>query len=147
MVSCREADDTRIPLAPVRIDMGMQSMWVTYGVNGVGSYRYFDMQRGLPAKFPYSETSATGFGGVLLMADGMGQPVAFDLACPYERTKTVRVAIDAGNLDAVCPSCESHYNVLTGYGTPLSGPALTAGYQLRRYNVMSSVYGGYIITN
>ena len=152
---CHEVDDERIPRMPVSINITGAGMWNTYGVAGTGLSRDFILREGIPEGFPYTQGSATGFGGVLLIG-GMDPftsepnvPLAYDLACPVERKSSVRVYIDAGNLDAVCPECGSHYNVVTGGGSPVSGIALTGKtkYALRRYQCLGGNTGGYYITD
>ncbi len=155
LCSCHEIDDERIPRMPVSINITGAGMWNTYGVAGTGLYREFILQEWLPYGFPYTQGSATGFGGVLLIG-GMDPftsepnvPLAYDLSCPVECKRDIRVFIDESNLDAVCPVCQSHYNVVTGGGSPLSGPALTGAtkYGLRRYQCLAGAGGGYYLTD
>lgn len=152
---CKGVDDDRIPNVPVQINLGDMGLWNTYGVSGIGQYRYFILGYGLrePAGYPYSAGSVTGYGGVLLIG-GMNPlttetnvPLAYDLACPVERDPQVRVVIDSQSLEAVCPQCGSHYDVIMAGGSPLSGPALERRFGLRRYNCLPSPGGGYIIRN
>lgn len=154
---CDSVVENRIPAMPVSIDLANPGTWSTYGVAGFGDYNYFVYMTGaerLPSGFPYKTTSATGFGGVLLI-EGMDPftletmtPLAYDMACPIERNRTVRVYIDE-NLEAVCPVCNSHYNVTTAGGAPTAGPALTGEhkYGLQRYSCSPAGYGGYYISD
>lgn len=155
---CETVNDTRIPAMPVYIDLSNQGMWNSYGVSGFGSFRYFVCQTGSaiePAGFPYKDGAATGYGGVLLI-EGMdpfelqtSMPLAYDLSCPVEKSQTIRVAIDPKTFEAVCPVCESHYDVTMGAGAPTAGPALAGErqYGLRRYAVHPTTLGGYIIND
>lgn len=154
---CQTVDSDNIPAAPVNIVLADAGTWNTYGVSGFGSSRRFILATGVrePSGFPYSQTSATGFGGVLLI-NGMDPftaatdtPLAYDLACPVERKSDVRVEVETGLYEAVCPQCGSHYDVTMGGGAPLSGPAASGStkYGLRRYRCLPSGSGGYIITN
>lgn len=155
---CETVNDTRIPAMPVYIDLSNQGMWNSYGVSGFGSFRYFVCQTGSaiePAGFPYKDGAATGYGGVLLI-EGMdpfelqtSMPLAYDLSCPVEKSQTIRVAIDPKTFEAVCPVCESHYDVTMGAGAPTAGPALAGErqYGLRRYTVHPTTLGGYIIND
>lgn len=155
---CETVNDTRIPAMPVYIDLSNQGMWNSYGVSGFGSFRYFVCQTGSaiePAGFPYKDGAATGYGGVLLI-EGMdpfelqtSMPLGYDLSCPVEKSPTIRVAIDPKTFEAVCPVCESHYDVTMGAGAPTAGPALTGErqYGLRRYAVHPTTLGGYIIND
>lgn len=157
MQGCNNVDNERIPNLPVNIVLADAGSWNTYGVSGFGSSRRFILAQSVrePSGFPYSQTSATGFGGVLLI-NGMDPytsstdvPLAYDLACPVEMKATVRVEVEGELYNAVCPVCGSRYDVTMGAGAPLSGPAATGDhkYGLRRYTCYSSGSGGYIITN
>lgn len=154
---CNTVDDDRIPAYAVNINISDAGSWNTYGVSGFGSSRRFILSTGLrePSGFPYSQQSATGYGGVLLIS-GMDPfttttdtPLAYDLSCPVEVKPDVRVVIEGSLYEAVCPKCGSHYDVTMGGGSPLSGPAATGKYKygLRRYNCFPTGSGGYIITN
>lgn len=155
--ACNQVDDDRIPSLPVYINLSGPGMWNSYGVAGVGLSREFINFEGArsPSGFPYNANTYVGFGGVLLVG-GMDPftsqpnvPLAYDLSCPVERSQTVRVYIDPDNLDAVCPQCGSHYDVVVAGGSPVSGPALTGKhkYALRRYVCDQANGGGYIIHN
>lgn len=154
---CQGIDDDRIPRMPVSIDLANTGLWNTYGVAGIGIHRDFILSSQpkiqLPAGFPYTARSATGYGGVLLIG-GMDPftndpnvPLAYDLACPYCRERDVRVKVDDSTMEAVCPKCDSHYNVVMGGGTPISGPAATRKFAMRRYQCLTGQAGGYYITD
>ena len=156
--ACDTVDDDRIPGMPVNMNLSDPGMWNTYGVAGFGDFSYFVFMDGSPREpsgFPYTDMSATGFGGVLLIG-GMdpfemqtGVPLAYDLSCPVERTRTIRVRIDPATFEAVCPVCDSHYDVTMAGGAPVAGPALTGThkYGLKRYYCHPASTGGYIINN
>lgn len=143
-VSCSEVDDDRIPFAPVNIDLGNQGYWDTYGVHALGQYRYFILKQ-QPVGFPWNANTYTGFGGVLLVTDIEGYPIAYDLACPVEVKRDVRVVYDTENLNVHCPVCGSVYDVNELNGSPVSGPAHKKKYGLRRYRVQPATLGGYVI--
>jgi len=50
----------------VQILLNNPGLWNTYGVSGYGEYREFIRQTGTPSNFFFSETTYTGFGGVML---------------------------------------------------------------------------------
>ncbi|MBD5185852.1 MAG: hypothetical protein HDS92_04490 [Bacteroidales bacterium] len=135
LTSCESLDDDRIPPMPVNIVFQSVGMWESYGVPGATDYRRFILQKKLPAGFPYTALSYTGFGGVLLVADILGDPQAFDLSCPVEARQDIIVNIDRETNLARCPECGSEYDVFSNYGTPVSGPAVTRHYALTRYHV------------
>ncbi len=142
---CNRIDNNVIPTYTVRLDLGTYGVWNTYGVNGVGEYRIFNRDKRLPANFPYNANTYTGFGGVLLIR-GVDEPLAYDAACPVERRADCTLTVDA-KLEAVCPKCGSHYNVINGAGGPISGTAITQKVGLTTYKCRQSVNGGYIITS
>lgn len=149
---CHQLNDERIPAMAVNIDMSNQGIWNAFGTHGYGEFNYFIYTDSFrePAGFPYSYYSATGYGGVLLITgqgfSGDVVPLAYDLSCPVERLPNVRVAIDLNTLDAVCPDCHSHYNVVEAGGAPVSGPAESMHYALTPYSCYPTNTGGYIIT-
>ena len=158
LCGCETVVDERIHNMAVCIDLSQAGQWQTWGVAAVGQANYFVYQPGserLPSGFPYKRSSATGFGGVLLVM-GMDPfslqtmtPLAFDLSCPVEKSPAIRVAVDPESLEAVCPDCHSHYDVIMAGGAPLSGPAATGKrkYGLRRYSCLPTAFGGYLISN
>lgn len=155
IAGCHSVSDNRVPNMAVSINLADQGLWNTYGVPGTGSWQYFVKSLRQPSGFAWTERSASGFGGVLLIG-GMDPyqvqtnvPLAYDLACPVECSPTVRVAIDPATLEAICPDCGSHYDVMMSGGAPTAGPALTGAhkYSLRRYNCLPGQLGGYYITN
>ena len=152
LASCEHINNKEVPNFMVRLDLSSFAVWSTYGVAGVGDYRYFNRDKRLPANFPYNVNTYTGFGGILLMmgldsSTGNYSPVAYDAACPVENRMDVVVGIDSDNFDAVCPNCKSRYDVFMGSGGPKSGPAITHRYGLRMLKVYSSPSGGYTISN
>lgn len=157
LAGCDSVDDNRIPSYAVSINLTGAGVWNSYGVSGFGSHRRFIKTANLrePANFPYSATSATGFGGVLLI-NGMDAftteadvPLAYDLSCPVEAKADVRVTVVGDAYDAVCPVCGSRYDVVAGGGGPVAGPAAEGDrkYALRRYRCLPAPDGGYLITN
>lgn len=155
MLSCNTVDDERIPSVPVGINLSTMDLWTTYGVSGYGSYRLFVRELGEPRNFSYVESTATGYGGVLLVSGvnpftlEAGVPLAYDLSCPVEVKPGIRVRMESDGLVpfAVCPSCGSRYDVVERGGAPESGEALNKKYGLKRYECIPTSYGGYIVTN
>ena len=149
---CDSIDEDRIPAYPVQINLNNPGLWNVYGVAGYGQHRDFIRQTGTPANFPFTETTYTGYGGVLLImgmdpySAGNVVPLAYDLSCPVERRENIRVYVDDETLEAICPVCESHYDVCMAGGSPTAGPALTGHvkYALQRYMAYPA-NGGYVI--
>ena len=152
---CNTINDDRVPSMPVNINLSTADMWVTYGVSGYGEFRYFISSLREPKNFPFTDKTATGYGGVLLVS-GMnpftleaGAPLAYDLSCPVECKPNIRVSMqnDGALPFAVCPECGSHYDVVELGGSPTEGPALSRKLGLRRYECRQTGYGGYLIIN
>lgn len=142
----RYLQDEQIEPYPVYLTFS-QAEWLTFGVLSIGTHQYFSKTHSLPASFPYKETFATGFGGVLLVGGVGGQPYVYDASCPYEGDASVVVSIDRNSFEAVCPKCNSHYEVINGTGVPVSGPASEKHYALKQYKSIKNNDGGYTITN
>lgn len=145
--ACESIDDERIPPSAVHIEFSNVGIWNTYGVAAAPDYRTFIKSKGIPADFPYTSLSYTGFGGVLLVSDLNNTPVAFDLACPVERKNDVRITVDKENLVAKCPKCGSTYDIYELGGYPLSGEAAERKYGLQQYTVTPNSLGGYTISH
>lgn len=143
---CKSIDDMRLPSAPVNIVFQSLGMWEKYGVTGAMQYRTFIKSERIPYDYPYSVSSYTGYGGVLLVSDYFGTPIAYDLSCPVECKPNVRVIVTGENV-AECPVCHSTYGIFEGLGRPLSGIAYDRGYGLTRYVVAPTGAGGYQIYN
>lgn len=153
MQSCTQIDDDQIPSMPVSINLSDAGLWNIYGVNGFGIYRNFIKDLGEPSGYHYTEGTYTGYGGVLLIG-GMDPfnndtdvPLAYDLSCPVECKRNIRVYIDPESLEAVCPTCGSRYDVTMQGGAAVSGSAYNhkPRYGLRRYLCVPSGYNGYMI--
>lgn len=153
LCGCNTVHDDRIPSMPVNIDLSTLALWNAYGVEGYGEFRIFVRELGQPRNFDYLAKTATGYGGVLLIG-GVNPftlesvvPMAYDLACPVECKPNVRVSVRQEELVplAVCSECGSTFDITERAGAPLSGPALSEKFGLRRYECRQTQYGGYVI--
>lgn len=70
----------------------------------------------------------------LLVANPFGKIVAFDLACPVEGSKDIKLQVESNSLVVTCPVCNSKYDVGFG-GEALSGKAVNKNIQLKEYKV------------
>lgn len=152
MSACDSANDERIPSMAVRIAFNTAGEWNLYGIAGATDSRRFILSERQPSGFPYNATSATGYGGVLIVGQfsysGNPQtdpPMAYDLACPVEMKPTVRITVDRDKLVGRCNKCGSTYDIFEGFGGPLSGPAATSRYALRRYRVSTGSQGQCVV--
>lgn len=148
-----EINNDRIPAMPVDINLSSAGLWATYGIGGIGMYRYF-IKGEEPSNFPWLATTYTGFGGVLLVGVDAAayfqndawpyMPKAYDMACPVEADASVRVYVDENSFEAVCPMCKSRYTLYSG-GGPVSGEALGLKYGLKQYNCTGTPTTGFRI--
>lgn len=143
---CHHLDNKRLPPANVNIIFWTQADWDVYGVSGAMTSKRFIRDLKEPSNYPWTALTYTGFGGILLVSDISGVPVAYDLACPVECKATIRVAIN-DNLVAECPNCHSTYNVFSLYGHPESGEAAEKGYGLQIYSVGPGRGGEYMVVS
>lgn len=139
LTACSHVNDERIPASSVYLPF-TQGQWNVYGLGGAGDYGIYSKALGLPANFPYAAMHETGYGGILLVMDYLGEPRAYSAACPVERSNAVLLTVGAdgnGRPAALCAKCGSAYDVFSNYGTPLSGEAHDRKYALTRYTVSS----------
>jgi len=87
-----------------------------------------------------------GFGGILVI-NGLGENVvnlfAYDLACPVEAQRNIRVAPDNPAVTATCPKCGAVFTIATGTGAPKSDTK----YFLKSYKVVESGMQRYTVFN
>lgn len=139
---CSSVDSDRIPPVNVNVVFSTIGDWERYGVTGAGNYQTFIAQQHKPAGFPYKGLEGTGYGGILLIVDPMGQHCVYDLACPECVPSIERIFHDTDSETAGifrCPKCGSTYDAFA-QGTARSGPALKNKYGLQRYRI--SITGG-----
>ena len=143
LFSCAHVDDSRIPACNVNIVFHSQAEWDVYGVAGAYTHRNFIRELRQPSNFPFTANTYTGFGGILLLTDPLGNPLAYDLACPVEVKSDIRVYINDKFL-AECPHCHSTYDVFSNYGAPVGDCEATRHhYGMRRYGVAGGLAGDF----
>lgn len=139
-----ETDEFTIPFAPVNFTIDLRSY--DHILNNALSYKIFT------EKDRRVDSDRFGYAGLLVVTDATGNGIyAYDLCCPYEDDKHIRVEPrDDGK--AKCPECGSVFvtmygntsgDIMSGFGTPERGPATEA---LQSYRVMRQ-NGVYRITN
>ncbi|WP_346695465.1 hypothetical protein [Barnesiella viscericola] len=133
IAGCDAGDRDRIPAAAVRVEFASQAMWNQYGVSGSFIHRQFILSQKIPAGFPYTLSSATGYAGLMLITNEHAVPFVYDLCCPVEINSNIRIEFDEENLCLRCPKCGSTYDISTG--GPMSGPAKDGRYFLQVYHI------------
>lgn len=85
-----------------------------------------------------------GYAGLLVVSDVTGQTLfAYDLCCPYEDSKNVKV-FPTNDGKAECRSCGSVFVTMYGQGSVVSGPTKQS---LQRYQVIPVYQDVYRIRN
>jgi len=142
LAACGDNYVSNIPNYQVNLRLDLVSTYPTFK-NSANEYLLFENR--------IFETDRIGFAGVLVYSSisldesGNTQYFAFDMACPYEVDKDVKVypvKIDSVNYDlgrVKCEKCGSVFNIAYGYGLPESGPAKKA---LKQYH--TSLSGNYL---
>lgn len=129
-----------VPTAPVQLTINTEAgLYVHFVPANIGEAVIVD---GAGYHFhgqtlPLTSTDYYGYAGVLIYITQDQQYAAFDLCCPHCR-KRVPCTLDGFYL--VCPTCDEHYDVSHGYGTPTKGVSNEA---LRKY---TTVYSNHRLT-
>ncbi len=142
--SCDSVDNKRIPLVNVNLTFWSIADWEHCGVGGAGQSRRFIRELKIPANYPYTALTYTGFGGILLCTTYIGDNVAYDLSCPVECRYDVRVSVNDDGY-AKCAKCHSCYDIFELHGHPISGEAAHKGYGLKTYTVSPGRNGEYMV--
>ena len=114
--SCTQTEDNYFP--SYRVNLELDLTFEDKALNEQMAYKTYiaGQTSGL------AESELTGFGGVLVY-HGLTGIAAYDLACPYEQKRSIRIEVDSTKLYAICPECGSTFNIWEGTGTHISGPA------------------------
>ncbi|MCL2649804.1 MAG: hypothetical protein FWD60_02110 [Candidatus Azobacteroides sp.] len=135
--ACEKEVVSPIPNFSVRLTLDL--MGADRILNGPSSFMVYTKPR------IATEEGNLGFGGILVI-NGIGEGLinlcAYDLACPNEVRRDIRIVPQSSGLQAICPECHAVFNIATG-GAPESG----SKYWLKRYNVIQTSDTRYLVTN
>jgi len=124
--SCENEDQRRIPEASVYMELNLATSYPTFRNSLNDTLVFTHPRNGHP-------TDRVGYGGILVYTFVNGTEMnycAFDLCCPNEVNPLIRVyPNDQGQ--AVCKSCGTVFQLLTGTGLVESGPSR---WNLKRYS-------------
>lgn len=121
--SCSKINESSIPYYRVYLTLDLR--YQDKELVGLYNYKEYTAAR--------NAGESTGYSGVLVVCGDNSVYYAYDLCCPHEAEKAIKVVPDhAGN--AKCPKCGTEYQTAYGSGAPTSGPSKFA---LRRYNVLT----------
>lgn len=126
---CNENYVSSIPDYSVSLELNLTASYPTFK-NSVNECLLFEK--------PVKVTDRVGYGGVIVYTGFDTNYYAFDMACPYEAKRTVKVRPN-GTGQAVCDSCKSVYDISYGIGNPVEGPSREV---LKRYK--TALQGDYL---
>jgi len=112
--SCQKEIRSSIPDSEVYIETSPSEYAILRNPNSAIAYFH---RPGVPVPVNFR----FGYGGVLIFRDLEGKARSCDLACPVEASRTTRVEIDMPF--AVCPVCNSKFDLSYGFASPIAGPA------------------------
>ena len=115
---CKDVNNSSIPYIYVDININPSNI-IELNIPG-GSFYYAN----------------PGFGGIILFRDLSTESnpyLAFDAACPYEKSSTCRVKATYASGVVKCPCCKTEFILFGGNGSPTKGPATEPLKQYRTY--------------
>ena len=115
-----------VPDSYVNLQLNLTTTYPTFR-NNPYSYLLFEK--------PILVTDAVGYGGILVYC-GVESYFAYDLCCPYEHKRKIKIRPNSDSkleFKFTCDSCKTIYDVSSGFGYPVSGPSKEA---LRRYKAV-----------
>lgn len=121
-----EIYDNPIPDCSVSLSLDLLGQYPTFR-NSYNQYLMFTEPRYI--------TDRIGYGGILVYTTLEGQYTAYDLACPVEVKKAVRVqpVEDEGIGHFKCAGCGEVYDLSYGFGVPTKG---ISKYPMKQYKTM-----------
>lgn len=123
--SCDSNYTSSIPNSPVDIEMNLLTRYATFISPNMGvTFEKIEVEY----KVYY-----VGYGGVLVYRDLYNNVHAFDLSCPVEAKRNVKVVLDGIYLN--CPTCGEAYDISTGIGNPTKRISYKP---LKSYKVMAN---------
>ena len=132
---CDDSYVSSIPDYQVDLNLDLNSSYPTFK-NSTNEFLLIETRQ--------LETDRIGYGGILVYTglglDDSGNTMyyAFDMACPYEAKKDIKVYPIEGKLGNVkCEECGTIYDVSYGYGYPIEGPSKEV---LKKYNTTLTPY-------
>lgn len=129
LAGCDDSVRSSIPDAPVYLELNMATAPYTSMKYSSNNFVFFETRNNLPVTF------SVGYAGIIVGTGFDGAYYAFDMSCPFEVKRDVRVyPNDLGQ--AVCEECGSIFDIGNGNGFPISGKATEP---LKRYRTSLSV--------
>lgn len=133
-----ESPRATIPFAPVRFQVDLNGM--DHVLRNPLAFKLFTDQDRRTSEDRF------GYSGVFLVSEVGGKTLfAYDLCCPHEKSKEVRV-VPSDDGTATCPACGSIFITMYGFGTVESGPSKEPLQQYRVYPIPNQL-GAFQVAN
>ena len=126
-VSCENVNQTS-PIPDMAVQLAINIMQDAPELNAMGGYKCYTQA--------LTSGQYLGYGGIVIFHGFDDTFFAFDLSCPHEAKRDVRIEVNMGGTGK-CPECGSVYDVGFGSGSPSSGPSK---HILRQYKVIVNGY-------
>ncbi len=134
-IGCDDYYQSSIPDYYVNLQLNITSVYSTETKSYISlknnPYHYITYEKRI------NQTDGIGYGGILVfcrIADSGYDYSAYYMSCPYEHKQTTKVK--PNNIgQAICDSCGTVYDISSGFGQPISGPAKET---LKRYKTSLS---------
>lgn len=134
-LSCEDEIYSRIPNVPVRLEVDLD--FEDSALKAALAYKTYTQPQGM---------DVLGYGGILVI-NGFGSNTinlyAYDLSCPVEALRNIKIKPDKNGLTAVCDKCGAVFDIASGNGKPESGTK----HYLKSYRTSPSSNNRYIISN
>lgn len=106
-MSCNKVNVSNIPYAPVYLALDLRYQ----DKDLVGLLNFKEITQ------PRNAGEMVGFSGILVVNGYDDQYYAYDLCCPHEANRNIKVEADNTGY-AKCPKCGTSYEIALGTGTP-----------------------------
>jgi len=130
--------DDRNPIPSSRVYLKLDLTFKDKELKTIPSYKIYTTKN-----INTANRESVGFGGVLVVHTYLDEYKAFDIACPYEAKQSVTVSVDEEIRYAVCPVCNTSYDI--GFGT--GAPNGASRYYLRTYNIYRNTQDELVVSN
>ncbi len=111
IISCHDEEENVIPYRKVNLRTPYADFMQLRNAGSHVEYPFGDF---------YAAGTLLGFGGIVIFRDYDNKLHAADLACPMEAEEDVTIEVKMPY--AICPRCNTKYDLTFGFCTPVDGP-------------------------
>lgn len=138
LAGCDGVNNSSVPPNPVHVEIDTRiGAFVNFIPTALNDYVTVD-RTGYHYNgntYPLGAMDATGYGGVVVYIDMMGNYTAYDMACPYCAQRARRQSCVIDGIFAICPHCGEEYDLGSGTAVPTKGSIRET---LRRLKIINS---------